>query len=141
MTTRILIADDSPIVRQCMGRLLGDHTDWEVCGEASDGDEAVCKAQELDPDLVVLDFLMPRKNGIDAAREIGKLSPKTPILLCTICLTPELVDLARRAGVSGTLPKGELNKVVTCIETLLRGERFFFVNRRLERPRDISRSM
>ncbi len=141
MATRILIADDSPIVRQCMGRLLGDHTDWEVCGEASDGDEAVCKAQELDPDLVVLDFLMPRKNGIDAAREIGKLSPKTPILLCTICLTPELVDLARRAGVSGTLPKGELNKVVTCIETLLRGEPFFFVNRQLERPRDISRSM
>ena len=125
MSTRILIADDSPIIRHCMGRLLGDHTDWEVCGEATDGDDAVCKAKELDPDLVVLDFLMPRKNGIDAAREIGEQSPSTPILLCTICLTPQVVDMARGAGVSGTLPKGELNKVVTCCETLLRGESFF----------------
>ena len=141
MATRILIADDSPIVRQCIGRLLSDHTDWEVCGEATDGDEAVSKANELDPDLVVLDFLMPRKNGIDAAREIGKHSPGTPILLCTICLTPQLVDLARRAGVAGTLPKGELNKVVPCVETLLRGESFFFFNRQLERPHHISRSI
>jgi len=88
VATRILIADDSPIVRQCLGRLLCGHTDWEVCGEAGDGEDAVCEAQELDPDLVVMDFLMPRKNGIDAAREIGERSPKTPILLCTICLTP-----------------------------------------------------
>jgi DNA-binding NarL/FixJ family response regulator len=141
VATRILIADDSPIVRQCLGRLLRGHTDWEVCGEATDGEDAVCKTRELDPDLVVLDFLMPRKNGIDAAREIGKLSPKTPILLCTICLTPELVDLARGAGVVGTLPKGELNKVVPCVETLLRGESFFFCNRQLERPRNMSRSI
>ena len=141
MATRILIADDSPIVRQCLGRLLCGHTDWEVCGEATDGEDAVYKTQELDPDLVVLDFLMPRKNGIDAAREIGKLSPKIPILLCTICLTPELVALARSAGVAGTLPKEELNRVVPCVESLLRGEPFFFFNRQLERPRDMSRSM
>ena len=141
MATRILIADDSPIVRQCLGRLLSGHTDWEVCGEATDGEDAVCKTQELDPDLVILDFLMPRKNGIDAAREIAKLSPKTPILLCTICLTPELVDLARGSGIVGTLPKGELNKVVPCVETLLRGESFFFCSRQLERPQNISRSI
>ena len=116
MATRILIADDSPIVRQCLGRLLCGHTDWEVCGEATDGEDAVCKTQELDPDLVILDFLMPRKNGIDAAREIGKRSPGTPILLCTICLTQELVDLAR-------------------------GESFFFCNRQLERPQNISRTI
>ncbi len=61
MATRILIADDSAIVRQCLGRLLCGHTDWEVCGEATDGEDAICKTQELDPDLVVLDFLMPRR--------------------------------------------------------------------------------
>jgi DNA-binding NarL/FixJ family response regulator len=112
-----------------------------VCGEATDGDDAVCKAKELNPDLVVLDFLMPRKNGIDAAREIGERSPSIPILLCTICLTPQLVDLARGAGVSGALPKGELNKVVTCCETLLRGEPFFFCNNQLERTRNIPGSI
>jgi DNA-binding NarL/FixJ family response regulator len=125
MSTRILIADDSAIIRECVGRLLGDHSDWEVCGEASDGEDAISKAKELDPDLVVMDLMMPKKNGIDAAREIGQQSPGTPILLCTICLTPQLQTLARSAGVSGTLPKGELNKVVTCCETLLQGRPFF----------------
>ena len=115
MSTRILIADDSPIVRQRIGRLLGDHIAGKCVARRLTATMPFCKAKELNPDLVVLDFLMPRKNGIDAAREIGERSPSTPILLCTICLTPQLVDLARGAGVSGTLPKGELNKVVTCL--------------------------
>jgi DNA-binding NarL/FixJ family response regulator len=132
VATRILIADDSPVIRQCLGQLLGSHVEWEVCGEATDGEDAVCKAQELNPDLVVLDFLMPRKNGIEAAREIGRLSPGIPMLLCTIFLSPQLVDLAREAGVAGALSKGDLNKVVPCVETLLRGDTFFFYNRQLE---------
>jgi DNA-binding NarL/FixJ family response regulator len=122
VATRILIADDSPVIRQCLGRLLGGHRGWEVCGEATDGEDAVCKAQELTPDVIVLDFLMPRKNGIEAAREIGKASPSTPILLCTISLTPELVNLARGAGIAGTLSKGELNRMVEYVEALLRGD-------------------
>ena len=134
MATRILIADDSPVIRQCLSRLLGSHCGWEVCGEATDGDDAVWKAQELAPDLVVLDFLMPRKNGIEAAREIGKLFPRIPILLCTICLTPQLVDLARGVGIAGTLFKGDLNKMVASIETLLRGESSFLGHYQLEPP-------
>lgn len=122
MAARILIADDSPVIRQCLGRLLRGHCGWEVCGEATDGEDAVCKAQELTPDVIVLDFLMPRKNGIEAAREIGKLSPNIPILLCTISLTPQLIDLARAAGIAGTLSKGELNKMVGYVEALLRGD-------------------
>lgn len=123
---RILIADDSEIVRKCLGRLLCDHLGWEICGEAADGEDAVCKALELTPDLVVLDFMMPRKNGIEAAREIGKLLPRIPILLCTVFLSPQLVDLARGAGIVGTLSKGDLNKVVPCVEALLRGDTFFY---------------
>ncbi len=136
MATRILIADDSPAVRHCLERLLCTHRGWEVCGEAIDGEDAVSKARELTPDVVVLDFLMPRKNGIEAAREIGKLSPKVPILLCTNCLNPQLADLARGAGIAGALSKGELNKVVTCVESLLCGESFFFWRHHLERPRN-----
>jgi len=123
---RILVADDSAIVRKCLGRLLRDHLGWEICGEAADGEDAVCKALELTPDLVVLDFMMPGKNGIEAAREIGKLLPRIPILLCTVFLSPQLVDLARGAGIVGTLSKGDLNKVVPCVEALLRGDTFFY---------------
>ena len=125
MATRILIADDSPVVRQCLGRLLCSHLGWEVCGEASDGDDAIWKARELTPDVVVLDFMMPGKNGIEVAREIGKLLPRIPILLCSVFLSPQLVDLARKAGIAGTLSKGDLNKVLTCVEILLRGGTFF----------------
>jgi CheY-like chemotaxis protein len=125
VATRILIADDSPVVRQCLGRLLCGRLGWEVCGEASDGEDAVRKAQELTPDVVVLDFMMPGKNGLDVAREIGKLLPRIPILLCSVFLTPQLVDLARGAGIVGTLSKGDLNKVIPCVETLLRGGTFF----------------
>ena len=125
MATRILIADDSPVVRQCLVRVLRSHLGWEVCGEATDGEDAVCKARELAPDLVVLDFLMPGKNGIEAAREILKLFPRIPILLCTVFLSSQLVDLARAAGIAGTLSKGDLSKVVMCVETILRGDTSF----------------
>lgn len=136
MATRILIADDSPLVRQCLGRLLCSHMGWEVCGEAADGQDAIRKAEELTPDLVILDFLMPRKNGIEAAREIGRLSPRIPMLLCTICLSPQLVDLAREAGIAGTLSKEDLNQLVTGVETLLRGDTFFADNRLWDQPRN-----
>jgi DNA-binding NarL/FixJ family response regulator len=125
VTVRILIADDSPVVCQCLARLLGSRLGWEVCGEASTGEDVVRKAQELTPDIIVLDFMMPGKNGIEAAREIGKLMPKIPVLLCSVFLTPQLIGMARRAGVAGTLSKGDLNKVIPCIETLLAGGTFF----------------
>lgn len=127
MGIRILIADDSPVVRQCLGRLLlRGRPGWEVCGEASSGEDAVRQAQELSPDVVILDFMMPAKNGIEAAAEIGELLPRIPILLCSVFLSPQLVELAREAGVAGTLSKGDLNKVIPCIETLLRGDTFFY---------------
>jgi two-component system chemotaxis response regulator CheY len=99
---------------------LGSHRGWEVCGEAGDGEDAITKAQELTPDLIVLDFLMPRKNGIDAAREICKVTPRTPIVLCTISVTPQLIDLARRAGIDATLSKSDLGNMVPFVEDLLR---------------------
>lgn len=134
MTARILIADDSPVVRQCLGRLLSSRPGWEVCGEAIDGKDAVSKARELAPDVVVLDFMMPGKNGIQAACEIGKLLPRTPILLCSVYLSPELVDLARAAGIAGTLSKGDLNHAVTCVETLIRGDTFFYTQKMEQFP-------
>jgi CheY-like chemotaxis protein len=135
LATRILIADDSPVVRQCLARLLGGHPGWEICGEASDGEDAVFKARELAPDVVVLDFMMPGKNGIEVAREIGTLLPNTPILLCSVFLSPQLIDLARGAGIAGTLSKGDLNKVIPCVETLLRPERLLSLQPPIGFPR------
>jgi DNA-binding NarL/FixJ family response regulator len=123
MATRILIADDSPLIRQCLGRLLGAHRGFEVCGEATDGEDAVSKARDLTPDVIVIDYLMPRKNGIEAAREISKRSPGTPILLCTITPTAQLVDEARGAGIAGTLSKAKMDKMIGCVEALIQGDR------------------
>ena len=78
---RILIVDDSSLVRQRLRDLLQQHPDWRVCGEAVNGRDAVDKAQELNPDVIVLDFLMPGMDGLQAAREIGKVVPSIPILM------------------------------------------------------------
>jgi DNA-binding NarL/FixJ family response regulator len=123
--TRILIADDNAIIRGGLLRLLQSHEDWEVCGEARDGQEAVDKSRELDPDVVVLDFLMPGLNGIEAAKEISGMHPDTPILMWTMYLTTELCETARRAGVRGILAKGDVGELFSGVETLLGGGTFF----------------
>src|SRR5271170_6957171 len=80
---RIFIADDHDVVRCGIRTLLESHAGWSVCGEARDGREAVTKVAELKPDLVVLDVAMPMLNGMDAARQILKARPGTPILILT----------------------------------------------------------
>src|SRR5438132_476089 len=101
MAARILIADDNPHMRQVLRNLLEQNPDWEICGEAADGRDAIFKAQQLHPDLIILDFLMPGMNGLDAAREIEKAVPGTPILMCTMYLSRQLPEIAKRAGLLG----------------------------------------
>ena len=79
--TRILIADDSQPVRCGLRALLGLNSDWEVCGEAVDGADAVKKAHQLLPDLILMDFSMPQMDGVQASREIAKSGTDIPILL------------------------------------------------------------
>jgi two-component system, NarL family, response regulator LiaR len=122
VSTRILIADDNPVVRECLSRLLRSHVDWEICGEAADGEDVVRQTRQLTPDVVILDFLMPRMNGIEAARQIAQISPTTSILMCTIWCSRQLIELARDAGIAGTLSKGDLNRIIPCIETILQRE-------------------
>src|SRR5690242_15524928 len=81
---RILIVDDNTVVRQQMRSVLESHSDWQVCGEAADGTEAVRKNRELHPDLVILDFSMPNMNGLRAAQEIARHTPNVPMLLFSI---------------------------------------------------------
>jgi DNA-binding NarL/FixJ family response regulator len=124
--TRILIADDSPYVLESIKKVIEEHSDWKVCGEVVDGLEAVSKAAELTPDLVVLDLTMPNLNGFQAARAIHIATPKVPILLYTQHLfDAHLEKEARDAGFSGAVTKGSSDSLTAAIESLLRGEQYF----------------
>ena len=95
---RILIANDSPPVRRGLRTLLEFNSDWQVCGEAVDGADAVEKAQQLAPDLIFMDFSMPQMDGVQAAQEIAESGAEIPILLFTLNLSPQIAELARNAG-------------------------------------------
>jgi len=122
---RILIADDSPPVRRGLRTLLGLNSDWQVCGEAVDGADAVEKAHQLAPDLILMDFSMPRMDGVQAAREIAKSGTDTPILLFTLNLSTQIMEMARNAGLRGAISKSEISKLPYAIKALQRGETFF----------------
>jgi len=122
--TRILVADDSDLVRRGMRYLLGRHEGWVVCGEAADGQETVEKTRHLNPDVVVLDFAMPVMNGIEAARQIHKEHPNTPMILCSMYLDRQLASLARDVGITSVLSKSNVGQVVKGVEAGLRGESF-----------------
>jgi DNA-binding NarL/FixJ family response regulator len=124
--TRILIADDSTPVRSGLRTLLGLNSDWQVCGEAVDGADAVEKTRQLAPDLILMDFSMPQMDGVQAAREIAKSGTKIPILLFTLNLSPQLMELARNAGLRGAMSKSEISKLPYAIKALQRGETFFY---------------
>lgn len=126
--TRILIADDSLPVRCGLRTLLGLNSDWQVCGEAVDGADAVEKAQQLAPDLILMDFSMPQMDGVQAAQEIAKSGTDIPILLVTLNLSSEILELARNAGLRGAMSKSEISKLPFAIKALQRGETFFYAS-------------
>lgn len=127
MNTRILIVDDSPLVRQRLRDMLQQHSSWEVCGEAANGPDALEKVQLMKPDLIVLDFLMPGMDGLQTAREIGKLVPTIPILMFTMHLSRQLVEEARNVGIRGAVAKSDAGKIIEGVEALLRDEAYFAV--------------
>lgn len=124
MSVRILIVDDNSRVRNGLRSLLEEHANWEVCGEAVDGKEAIEKYLQLKPEVLIIDVSMPRMNGLDASREILKYSPGVLIVLYTSFLTPQLVDVAHKAGIRGTVSKDTMHLVGISVEALLRGEEF-----------------
>ncbi len=115
--TRFLVADDHPSFRHLLRVFLELHPNWEVCGEASDGFEAIVRTAELHPDIVLMDLDMPKLNGIEATRKIHALSPST---------RASLPRMAQDSGAQGFVLKSEPFDVLTkAIETLGTSEGFF----------------
>ncbi len=105
MAHRILIVDDSAIIRHSMRACIEHNTDWEVCGEAENGKVAIEKVRQLHPDVVTLDWQMPVMNGIEAAREISRIAPGATILLVTLHDNRVLTQEARAVGIKEVLSK------------------------------------
>src|SRR6201988_1704209 len=101
MTIRILLVDDHPIVRQGLKTLLEGHSGWEEIGEASDGAEALEKARELNPDVLVLDVTIPRVNGLEGCRLLGRQFPDREILFVPQDDSPQMMREALEAGGRG----------------------------------------
>jgi DNA-binding NarL/FixJ family response regulator len=103
----VLIVDDSAYVRQALCELFKREGDFEVCGEAENGKDAIKKAQELRPDLIVLDLSMPVMNGFDAARILKRLMPTVPLIMYSAFGDRLAENQARLIGISEVVSKSE----------------------------------
>ena len=112
MPKSVLVVDDNPFIRKSLCQLFTADADFDVCGEAENGSDAIQKAQDMRPDVIVLDLSMPKMNGIDAARILKRMMPKVPLILFS-----EYGDLvsdaeAHSAGVSALVPKSAHTSVL-----------------------------
>jgi two-component system, chemotaxis family, chemotaxis protein CheY len=105
MTKTVLIVDDNKFVRQALCELFEREADFEVCGEAEDGRQAIAAATCLHPDLVVLDISMPVMNGLDAARVLKALMPTLQLILYSACVDKAVELQARLIGISQVVSK------------------------------------
>jgi DNA-binding NarL/FixJ family response regulator len=123
---RMVIADDHDVVREGLRALLANDPSWKVCGEAATGREAVALAAEKKPDVVILDVSMPDLNGIEAARQIRRISPRSEILILTMHDSDQLLGEALDMGVRGYVLKSDAGReLVAAVDALVRHRPFF----------------
>lgn len=124
-SVRVLIVEDHEPFRRFVCSMLEKRTELQVIGEALDGLEAVRKAEELQPDLILLDVGLPTLNGIEAARRIRKLSSESKILFVSQESSADVVQEALRAGARGYVVKTDAgSELVEAVSTVLRGDQF-----------------
>jgi len=123
---RILVADDHEVVRRGLQVLLEAQPGWEVSAEAADGREAVEKAKELKPDVVILDVTMPILNGLEATRQILKADPKARVVILTVHESDQVVSEVLDAGARGYVLKSDAGRdLVAAVEAVCRNNSFF----------------
>ena len=123
---RVLIVDDHEIVRRGVRSLLLSQANCDVCGEAVDGQDAVEKARELKPDVIVMDVSMPNLNGLDATRQVRRILPQTEVLILSQHDSTEMVRQAFHAGARGYVVKSSISRqLVAALDKVSRHEPFF----------------
>jgi DNA-binding NarL/FixJ family response regulator len=123
---RVLVADDHPVFRRGMRAILGAEPDTELVGEATDGEEAIARAVELRPDVILMDLNMPKVTGIEATRRILEASPNTAILMLTMFEDDDSVFAGMRAGARGYVLKGaDGAETLRAIHAVADGEAIF----------------
>jgi DNA-binding NarL/FixJ family response regulator len=125
-TVSILVADDHDIVREGLKTLLQSQPKWKICDEASTGREAVEKARQHKPDIIVLDFSMPELNGLEATRQIRRILPHTEVLILTMHDSEQLAKEVLQAGARGYLLKTHAKKqLVPAVAALAEHQPYF----------------
>ncbi len=123
---RLLIVDDHEVVRRGVRSLLLEQSEFEVCGEAVDGQDALDKARELKPDLIVMDVSMPRLNGLEATRQVRSILPDCEVLILSQHENPEMARQALKAGARGYVVKSSISKdLLAAVNKASRREYFF----------------
>jgi YesN/AraC family two-component response regulator len=117
-TLQILIVDDQPQVRSGIRRLLSKHQDWNVCGEACDGLEAIQKAEEFKPDVVLLDVSMPKMDGLTALPRILEKSPDSQIIVLTLHESLDAARAASSVGAHAYVTKSLMKELLPVMEAL-----------------------
>ena len=125
---RILVADDNESIRTVLREILQSESGWEVCGEAKNGEEAIRQARELSPDIILMDIMMPKRDGIDATREIGRSAPDTRVLIMTLYEFPELCREARNVGALGFVRKADSGRCLIPAVRCLAEHKTYFPN-------------
>ena len=120
---RVMIVDDHSIVRVGLKQVLDQSGEFEVVGEAADGEEAVRVAADVSPDVVVMDVMMPKKDGVEACREIMESAPETRVLMLTASTEEDAVVEAVAAGATGYLQKEtDREQLLSAVRNVARGE-------------------
>jgi DNA-binding NarL/FixJ family response regulator len=126
MSARILIADDHEVVRQGVRQILAARPEWEICGEAVNGQEAIQLAGELRPDVIIMDITMPVMSGLEAARKLSGDRNGPPILIFTMHESRSLAESVKEVGARGFVFKSRAARdLIKALETLLKGGTFF----------------
>jgi DNA-binding NarL/FixJ family response regulator len=131
MTIRVLVVDDYEDWRNQVRSLLQERPEWQIICEVSDGLEAVQRAEELKPDVILLDIGLPNVNGIEAARRIRQLSPNSKIIFLSQDNSADVVQVALSTGAGGYVYKAlSQSDLLPAIDAVLRGEQFVSSNLR-----------
>jgi two-component system response regulator NreC len=118
---RVIVVDDHAVIRRGVQGILQAFPEWELCGEAENGQEAIRLAEALKPDIIIMDVSMPELNGLEATRIIHNILPNTKILLLTLHSSTELLHSAFRAGARGYVLKSDAEQELVRALNVLAG--------------------